>query len=481
MKRKRCAPTIGFLSFAAAAALAESDANDSAAIGRRIFGRGGVAGEVIATFAGTNALLPPRVRRCAGCHGPDGRGAREGGVEIPPINWVALRAPRAALPGQPGRPGYDEATLERALAEAIDPAGRSLAPGMPRFRLTPKQIKALFDHLRIVGTERDLDPGVAADEIRVGAVLPLTGAQAAWGRAVRAGLENALAAAGPIYGHQLRLITADAGDDVTAAFRRLTAGEQVFALVATMLPARVEETDDIVDLPIIGPLAPGAAQLAANQFHLLAPIEDQMRVLVDELAGEMPHSLRLTIVGPNGGVADAVVDQAIRNGLTVQRANAEDLTAVLPPTVESAPDAVLALPDVDFGHLAAQLAGQPGNWLLAGSAKAMTLDGATNERLRLVFPILEGPPGGDLSTESAAPPLAIAAAAVFVEGLKRMGARASRAGLIAAIESIRDFPTGVVPPLSFGRGKHTGNGASLVIRPDHRRGLLVLGGWRTPR
>jgi hypothetical protein len=70
---------------------------------------------------------------------------------------------------------------------------------------------------------------------------------------------------------------------------------------------------------------------------------------------------------------------------------------------------------------------------------------------------------------------------VLIEGIKRMGARASRAGLIAAIETLRGFPTGVLPPLSFGRGQHAGNHASVVVRPDKARGLIVLGDWRVPR
>jgi mono/diheme cytochrome c family protein len=475
----RRALAIGFCALAVATA---SAAADEATSGRRIYARGGVAGEVVATFAGTNTPLPPGVRRCAGCHGPDGLGTREGGVGIPSIAWKALVAPRDASPGRPGRPGYDEATLARALTEGIDPAGRSLASGMPRFQLAPAQVAALFDYLQVVGTERDLDPGIAADEIRVGAVLPLSGVHAERGRAMRAGLEIALANAGPIYGRRLRVITTDAGDDAAAALRYLAASDQVFALVATMLPAGVE-AEDTVDVPVIGPLVPTPPQIAANQFYLLAPIEDQMRVLVDELADETPHSLRLAIIGPEGSVADAVADQAARNGaMVVRRTNAEDLTAVLPPALEPAPDAVLALPGVDLGRLVAQLADRRGNWLLAGPAEAVMLGGSADERLRFVLPLLPTDPRGrEPPVAMAIPPLAAAAAAVFVEGLKRMGARASRAGLIAAIETLRDFPTGVLPPVNFGRGQHGGNRASTVIRPDRSHGVMVLGGWRIPR
>jgi ABC-type branched-subunit amino acid transport system substrate-binding protein len=465
---------------AVATAPAAPAADDATASGRRIFARGGALGEVLATFSGTTTPLPPAVRRCAGCHGPDGAGSREGGVAIPPIGWMALAAPRAASPAQPGRPGYDLATLARALVEGIDPAGRPLAPGMPRFRLTSTQLTALSDYLAMVGTGRDLDPGIAADEIRVGAVLPLSGAQAAWGRAMRAGLETALAAAGKIYGRRLRLVTADAGNDAAAALRHLLAGDQVFALLATMLPAGVEEA---LEVPVIGPLTPTPAQPSPNQFYLLAPIGHQMRRLVDELASETPHPLRLAIIGPQAAAADAVAEQATRDGaMVVGRTTVADLAAVLPPAIEPAPDAVLALPGVDLGRLAAQLADRPDDVMLAGSAEAVTPETATDQRLRLVLPVWPGETRGrDPSSAEEAPPLAISTADVLIEGLKRMGARASRAGLCVAIESLHDFPAGAVPPQGFGRGQHTGSRASVVVRPDGKDGIIVIGGWRAPR
>lgn len=464
MRRRRRALAIGLFALAAATALA---APEDAISGRRIFYRGGAAGEVIATFPGSGALLPPRLRRCAGCHGPDGRGAREGGIEIPAITWTALAAPRDASPAQPGRPGYDEATLARALSDGVDSTGRRLAAGMPRFALTEGQRTALLDYLRVVGTGRDLDPGISTDEIRVGAVLPLSGPQAARGAAMRAGLEDALAAAGPIYGRTLRLVAVDAGEDAALAVRRLAASDRIFALVATVLPAGVEEAEESEEMPVIGPLLPSAAQPAANHFHLLAPLDDQMRVLVDELASEIPHPLRLAVIGAKGRVADAVADQAAHHGAIIVRCrNIEELTAL-----ETAPDAVVALPDVDLGPLVAQR----GGWLLAGPVETIAPGNVIDERLRLVLPVLPAAVRGD------APPLAIAAVAVIVEGLKRMGARPSRAGLVAAIETLRDFPTGVLPPLSFSRSQHLGTHAAVVIRPDRGDGITVLGGWRTPR
>src|SRR3954469_19846202 len=134
----RCALAIVCCAIGLTTAAAAAD--DDLATGRRIYAKGGAGGEVAANFAGTTAALPPSLRRCAGCHGADGAGTREGGVAIPPIAWRALTAPRGPSPARPGRPAYDEAALARALADGIDPAGRALASNMPRFQLRPVQL-----------------------------------------------------------------------------------------------------------------------------------------------------------------------------------------------------------------------------------------------------------------------------------------------------------------------------------------------------
>lgn len=453
-------------------------AGDDAASGRRIFTSGGPADEVIATFAGSAVSLPRRLRRCAGCHGPDGQGTQEGGVAIPPISWRALSTPRDASAARPGRPAYDEAAFLRALRDGIDSGGRPFVPAMPHFQLRPDQASALLEYLRVVGSERDLEPGVSSDEIRVGVVLPLSGPDAARGRAMRDGLASALAAAGAIYGRRLQLVAVDAGDDVAAALRSLLADDQVFALIGTQLPTSIAEID--TDIPVIGPLQPTAARPAPNMIYLRAPPEDQMRVLVDELADEIPHPLLLAIVGPDGSVVEAVADQARRRGAAVVR-HVKSADGPLQVAPDESPDAVIILPGANSGRIAAALAEQAGTELIAGTVDIVTPGTATDERLRLVLPILPtAPHGDDPPATSATPPAAIAATTVLIEALKRMGARVSRAGLIATIETMHDVQTGVLPPLNFGRNRHIGSFASVVVRPDRSHGMIVLRDWRTP-
>jgi ABC-type branched-subunit amino acid transport system substrate-binding protein len=470
---RRCGPAFGLCALLLLACLASAAGADEVAAGRRIFHRGTAEGGIVATYGRSSATLPSAALRCAGCHGPDGAGGREGGIAIPPITAADLAAARAVAPGRPGRPGYDEPALQRAITEGIDSSGRRLT-GMPNFRLTSEQAGALTGYLRVLGTERDADPGVTANEIGLGAVLPLSGPRAAWGEAMRDALEGALTRAGEIYGRRLRLVATDAGDDAARSLRRLAASDRVFALVAPHLSG-AEAAEDLEDLPIIGPLAPTPARPESNRFYLLATVEDQMRVLVDDIVAGRPGA-RLAVIGSGGNMADTVADQAARAGATaVLSATVEKLAAI-----EPAPDAIIALPGTDLASLLSQLPDRLAATVIAAPAESLALGAAHDERLRLVLPVLPADPRGH-EVSANVPPLAAAAAAVLVEGIKRMGARATRARLIAAIETLRGFQTGVLPPLTFRPGQHIGSRASVVVRPDKARGLIVLGDWRTPR
>jgi hypothetical protein len=66
----------------------------------------------------------------------------------------------------------------------------------------------------------------------------------------------------------------------------------------------------------------------------------------------------------------------------------------------------------------------------------------------------------------------------LIEGVKRMGARPTRARLTMALETLRDFPVAGLPPQSFGRGRHVGTRASIVRRSATDQDTAT---WRVPR
>jgi mono/diheme cytochrome c family protein len=137
--------------------------------GRVLYERGmGADGRPLAATVGTDgAPLPPAFSACANCHGADGRGRAEGGVNVPPITWEQLDKPYGATtPGGRRRAAYDESTFHAALTRGIDPSGHTLASAMPRYTLTSQESSDLAAYLRQIG-ERVI-PGVSDDTIVIG-------------------------------------------------------------------------------------------------------------------------------------------------------------------------------------------------------------------------------------------------------------------------------------------------------------------------
>jgi ABC-type branched-subunit amino acid transport system substrate-binding protein len=375
--------------------------------------------------------------RCAGCHGADARGGTEGGVAVPAIDWPTLSRPQVI---DPARPAYGVGGLAQAVTMGADPAGRRLALPMARFALSTTELTSLEAYLAVAGTAADLEPGVTQTEIRVGTVLPLSGPAAAAGRRLQAAIEAKFAAAGPIYGRTLRLVTEDSGTDPGAAVARLARRNEVLALVGTLLPANAA-----TDLPVVGTLDDAADPTHPEAFSLVATTEDQMATLVDALAAERPR-LRLAAMGEQRGVEERV------------RRDGGSLVA------PSRADVIVAAPGQD----PLQLIGRaPPTALIAGRAADLVPRAGDAGRLRLVSPVATDDPVA----------LAAGAAEVLIEGVKRMGARPTRARLIAALETLQDFPVTDLPPQSFGRGRHVGTRASVVLNSAGGRTAV----WRVPK
>ena len=62
---------------------------------------------------------------------------------------------------------------------------------------------------------------------------------------------------------------------------------------------------------------------------------------------------------------------------------------------------------------------------------------------------------------------AYADAIIFVEALKRAGANPTREGLIAAMEGMKNFPTGIYPPVTYSADRHDGNNGAVIVRAQN--------------
>lgn len=160
-------------------------------LGRRIFREGVLpSGEPVRGTMLGGVEVEGLTLACASCHRPSGGGSTEGGAFVPPI-----MAPDLFLPREPDRadlfrrlfqevqprrlysetrdprprPAYDSGTLDAALREGVDPAGRRLDPMMPRYRLSQEDLSHLEAYLRSLGAEAD--PGVGAETIHLALVV----------------------------------------------------------------------------------------------------------------------------------------------------------------------------------------------------------------------------------------------------------------------------------------------------------------------
>jgi hypothetical protein len=61
---------------------------------------------------------------------------------------------------------------------------------------------------------------------------------------------------------------------------------------------------------------------------------------------------------------------------------------------------------------------------------------------------------------------AVSAAQVFVEGLRRAGRSLSRAALVAALEGLSEYETGLTPPVTLGPERRVGVRGAHVLTVD---------------
>lgn len=127
---------------------------------------------------------------CASCHRRSGFGTSEGGVYVPRVTGPALFRPRqlrradlfrnlyqelqtslydARVRDPRLRPAYTPETLAAAVREGRDPAGRALAPLMPRYRLSEEEMAALTAYLQ--GLSAAPSPGVDGETIHFATVV----------------------------------------------------------------------------------------------------------------------------------------------------------------------------------------------------------------------------------------------------------------------------------------------------------------------
>jgi len=409
--------------------------------GRHIYRHGeSPAGRPMTALAG-GSELGASIFACGTCHGPDGRGVSEGTVEPSDIRWSKLQ--EVLLTGRK-RPRYDEARLARAIREGVDSAGNPLSPMMPHFRMADEDLSDLLAYLKRLGDEPQ--PGLAADSITVA-----TGAGSVPRIVVDAYFKD-VNAAGGIFGRTLKTA------DVPPA--------EAFAVIGAT--EGVEASFDGERVPLITPF-PNASP-APSSFFLFSDLETQALALLKHAGARPVHVLH---DGSPTAVAAAEALEPRTNVTTFEalakakRAD-DDLLFLLGGGVDT--NAVLrGLESLQWKPrvliAGASVTADIFNATVPVFVAAPTLPSDLTEEGRnelIAFAQRHALPPGQMTTQIAT----YAAVKVLVEGLKRSGRDLTREKLIASLEQLYQFPTGVTAPVSYARNRHIGSNSAHILTVD---------------
>jgi ABC-type branched-subunit amino acid transport system substrate-binding protein len=461
----------------------------------------------MARVGAADILLPATSLPCANCHGADGLGRPEGGVRPPDLSWSRLTSTygQQHINGR-AYPAYTEDTLARAIQEGRDPGNNRLDPAMPRFVLSMNDQRNLTAYLKRVGEDRD--PGLTADSLHLGTLLPSQGPLSEEGATVAAVLQGSVARineAGGIHGRQLRLTIVDPGPDRASAEQaldQLIEQEQVFALIAPLAPALDSDLAARLEragIPLIGPLSLlGTAQASRQIFEPLPGLHEQLIALADYATVNLRVLQGPTLITYPDEPSQRLAAQSLGQYLQDHAWQKVSLKVY-----DSAQDELpLGSRSVfylgsggGFSRLAERLqaAGQVPYLFAASNQVAGDLLQVPSEfsrRVFLAYPFV--PSDWTLAGRMALTQLrerqglggqhamlqvgAFSSMLLFSEGMKQAGRDASREKLISALEGLHDFDTGLTPLISFGPGRRLGlRGAHIVTvdLPDQRFYLVA--------
>jgi len=170
-----------FVSVTRASRAAELTLGEEVEIGRRIYVEGKLpSGEDVTGIRFGTTLVSGAEAACVNCHRPSGMGAVEGDDTVQPITGnylfgsaderhLAVMDPRVSKRFNKAHEPYTEESLANAILHGANNAGRVLSNLMPRYNLSPSDMKALTAYLRQLSL--DWSPGVTDDNINFAMVI----------------------------------------------------------------------------------------------------------------------------------------------------------------------------------------------------------------------------------------------------------------------------------------------------------------------
>ena len=477
------------------------------------------SGKSLVAYIGESSLeMPGKVLACANCHGLDGQGKPEGGVNPSNLTWKALTKPYGVTDAS-GRehPPYTEQGLESAITRGLDPAGNTLQNTMPRYVMSSEDLGDLIAYLHVLGADRG--PGISESTIAIGTATPTRGALADMGDAVKAVLTaffDELNSQGGIYNRRLELkfVETDGAPAVTRAnVERLLKEEPVFAMAGVFIAGAEKEILALMaqqEVPLIGPFTlypQKGPPLNRQVFYLLSGMDVQARALVDFAAKIPEPDSPAIVVYPRTEnesiVFDAITDQRKKDGLSAPHAydyaaGRFDAAETMKQLRGARRDAVFFLGTGDEALSLMREAGKA-NWfptvfLFSASLgrEIFAAPAGFNGKVFCAFPSSPDVQSADglkelraladkygLPTQHVAAQVsAYSAAKILVEALKRAGKDLSREKLIQALEGLYEYRTGFTPAVTYGPNRRIGAMGAYVVTIDlKKKEFTPASGW----
>jgi ABC-type branched-subunit amino acid transport system substrate-binding protein len=448
--------------------------------------------------------VPATTLTCAGCHGIRAEGKTEGGITAGSLRWSNLIKPYGHTHDNGRKHGaFSEAAFIRAVTAGVDPTGNKLAVAMPAYRMSQQDMADLIAYIKRI--ETDLDPGISDTNIVIGTLLPDRNAMTGLGQSMEDILKayfDEINDRGGIYNRriELRVLNGNAGATV-ANMQQLIDDSHVFALVSGFMAGAEEGVTKLSrerEVPVIGPstlLPERSLPLNRYVFYLLPGLKEQARSLVSFAAKKSdPQKGRMAIVSPdtefNRAIAASAEEQAKKLGWTTSvyylRAGVDEVAELKQKGVDSVfllgggTEAAAFFKDADA------LAWTPNVYLLGTLIGRSAPELATAKMKDHVFFAFPSVPtdvsaigaaefGGLLqrhklsAAHAAAQVSAIAAVKVLVHALERCGKELTREKLIATLEGLYEFDTGLSPKITFGPNRRIGNLGAYVVTIDSEK------------
>lgn len=365
----------------------------------------------------------------------------------------------------------------------------------------------------------DETTGLTKDTIKIGIFGPMTGAAALFGKAVF-GVESVYKSindAGGIHGRKIVLVREDTACDPTrglAAFKKLASQEQVFALDAglcsnVVMAAKADIEKSGIPFMGLGAATPGiATPLAANMFQPVATTDEVGRSMID-FAMSRPGTQKIAIISHSDDWGKSNRDPAVAYlkakyglapalDLTMERGSSDATPQILKLRGAGA-DFVLVLMYPAEVAIFMRDAYKYGVKVPVIAPQSISLED-TRSRVGSLAPVANMAVYYPYSHPTDTPEmrkwsdlihkyypnerieafsfLGMSGALAMVQALKDAGPDLTRSKLIAALDKIRDFESGIsATPISFSPTDHAGVKGGAFLRYGADGKPVVVKRW----